>query len=142
LRNTPKSRSKGEQDDFAAFDTVAADQKIEFVHPLTGITYRALNRGTRHRYAMVKEAQRRKDRWQAYQHCVDDPSDATGVCECTYQSQEVRLGYYVCPPRFTEPCTPSDRTLSAEYALESLEKQVELMNNVRLFHNVFEYNLY
>mgnify|MGYP000629810601 CR=1 FL=1 len=38
-------------------------------------------------------------------------------------------------------CTMQDRVRRAERAMELMERQVELINNVRLFHDVFQYNL-
>lgn len=139
---------KGQEDDIQAFDDIAefdADgvkQKSEFVHPISGVTYRALRQGdTPIGFFMVEEANRRVDRWREFQSCVDDMALDTGLCECTYQSQVVDAnGKYACPPRETGRCEDDDRYRRAEAAMEALERHVELMNNIRLFHYSFEYN--
>lgn len=133
---------KGQQDDIQDFDRVAAADKAEFVHPITGLTFRALRQGTMPiGYKMVEEANRRKAIWQDYQACVDDPTKSDGRCQCIYQSQDVDSnGYYICPPRETMPCGAQDRMVSAQDAMESMERQVELMQNARTFYNWYEYN--
>ncbi|MFH1807784.1 MAG: hypothetical protein ABIJ09_03510 [Pseudomonadota bacterium] len=139
---------KGQEDDIADFDRVAmydgngVKQKAEFVHPLTGVTYRALRYGESPiGFHMVEEANRRLARWREFQTCVDEPDNNSGLCECTYQSQAEADGRYVCPDRETMGCIMQDRTLRSQTAMELVERQVELMNNLRLFHNVFQYNL-
>ena len=139
---------KGQEDDIGDFDRVpmyddnGVKQKAEFTHPLSGVTYRALRQGDYPiGYFMVEEANRRLARWRAFQHCVDAPDDDTGLCECIYQSQEQSNGRYVCPPREVMGCIDQDRQYRAERAMELLERQVELMNNVRKFNSVFEFSL-
>lgn len=139
---------KGQEDDIGDFDRIpmydreGVKQKAEFVHPLTGVTFRALRQGEYPiGYMMVEEANRRLARWRAFQHCVDFPDDDTGLCECTYQSQAQANGSYTCPEREVIGCIDQDREYRAERAMELVERQVELINNVRLFHSVFEFNL-
>ncbi|MBN2360513.1 MAG: hypothetical protein JXR83_13745 [Deltaproteobacteria bacterium] len=135
---------KGQQDDITDFDRVAPEDKAEFVHPISGVTFRALKQGSLPiGYKMVEEANRRKAIWEEYQACVDDPTKADGRCQCVYQSQEIDpdTSQYVCPPREVIPCVSQDRVVNAQNAMESMEQQVELLQNARTFFNWYEYTL-
>lgn len=157
---------KGEEDDIQSWDNLPADQRAEFTHPQTGVTYRAAKVGDRPvAFDLVNEAIRYGARWSGYQECVDQPAKADGVCACTYvgafnaidkdndgeihgtgdmnnPADECVLmkpenGLNVCESR-VEPCETADRVDMRDRALERMEAVVERLENVRSFYQSFQ----
>jgi hypothetical protein len=158
---------RGEEDDIQSWDTLAAADKVEWTHPVTGITYRAPKVSEFPiGYEMVANAKRYGDRYLAYKECTDTPSKNDGVCACTYvgkfyqddknldgvitgngmgeANDECVLlapenGLRPCEAR-VEPCAGPDRVDARDRAFERMEAEVERLENIRGFYQSFSGN--
>ncbi|MEW5854922.1 MAG: zinc-dependent metalloprotease [Myxococcota bacterium] len=164
---------KGEEDDIQTWDTLPADQKVEFTHPISGVTYRAAKVGDYPvAFDLVSNARRLSEKYVGYNDCVVNPPnrtdatvDARPACQCTYlgafrtedknndgsisgtgsgatDDECVMLrpedNLSPCEER-VEECEGVDSVDLRDQAFERMEAQVELIENVRAFYQIFGY---
>jgi hypothetical protein len=155
---------KGEEDDIQGWDTLGAENRAEFTHPLSGVTYRAARVGDYPvAYDLVLAAERHAEKYLALKECTDNPSKNDGVCACTYVGKfytddkdgngsisgtasgsetdecilmEPENGLKACERR-SEPCAGADRVDLRDNAFERMEQQVETLENLRGFYQAF-----
>jgi len=145
--------SDGSVDDLELFESLAndpatADLVVEFKHPISGRTYRALD--TAHGVAaeMVRRANVAKERFLALDDCAEGRSDKSQVdyCKCAL-TLEQRLGangqpsLYCVDPYLETPgeglCGEYELVHRRDRALELLDRAVDFLDDIRLLRSAF-----
>jgi len=129
---------EGADDDFGAFDSVDPELVAEFVHPLSGQTFRALKNGKFPvAYDLIQRANLFKERYEVLEACVNDEAvaAATEYCHCTNTVETRDDGRYCAAP-FLEPvgtgeCNFYDLRNRRDSALERMEDTLDFIDDVR-----------
>ena len=145
---------EGSEDDLSAFEQADPEDVATFVHPVSGLTYRALKVGeTPVGYDMVQRLNTHKERYLRLEACVNDEAARTSDPYCHCIETSTPAGYCCnerneeCPEPFTfvpgseeagEECTLADLRDRRDSAQERMNLAADLVDDLRFFVQYFD----